>query len=153
MNLFKVALIDEDAKMPERADGDMCFDIFSVEDVLVNTGSVAKIKTGIKIEPPEGFHFSIRPRSGLAAKHGIHILGGQIDSSYRGEIIVLVTKLTYGIEKTKDGYCPTGYKVNKGDKIAQIKFEKDYNLQPMEVKEEELSDSARGSDGFGSTGK
>lgn len=149
MKQFKVALIDKDAKMPVKADGDMCFDVFSVENKEVRFGAPVTVRTGIKIEPPEDFHYSVRPRSGLAVKHGIDVLAGQIDNSYRGELIVVLSKNTNAM------FFPSKevYNIKKGDKIAQIKFEKDYGLEPVEVKEEELSKTVRNDGKFGSTGR
>ena len=99
------------------------------------------IKTGIKVELPSGFEGQIRPRSGLAYKHGITILNspGTIDSDYRGEISVIIINLS-----KKD------YTISPGDRIAQIVISS-YEKVKWELKNE-LSDSKRGNKGFGSTG-
>ena len=99
------------------------------------------IKTGIKVELPSGFEGQIRPRSGLAYKHGITILNspGTIDSDYRGEISVIIINLS-----KKD------YTISHGDRIAQIVISS-YEKVKWELKNE-LSDSKRGNKGFGSTG-
>ena len=99
------------------------------------------ISTGIFIALPEGYEAQIRPRSGLAYKHGITVLNspGTIDADYRGEIKVLLVNLSKEV-----------FTVNPGERIAQMvicKFEK-INWQQVE----ELSDTTRGEGGFGSTG-
>lgn len=141
---MKVYKIREGARLPEKNDEDMCYDLFAVLSVPVEVkwGEIAIINTGIKIDPSP-FHFSIRPRSGLAVKHGIQILAGQIDKSYRGELVVAMTTC-------KKDYV---YVVNSGDKIAQIKLEQDTTVRVEEVYSEyQLSDSFRKAGGFGSTG-
>ncbi|PTQ99470.1 dUTP pyrophosphatase [Mucilaginibacter yixingensis] len=100
------------------------------------------IPTGLHIELPEGFEAQIRPRSGLAFKHGIGIVNspGTIDADYRGEIKVLLINL--GEED---------FEINTGDRIAQMivaKYER-IEWEPAE----ELSDTVRGHGGYGHTGK
>ena len=100
------------------------------------------IPTGLHIELPEGFEAQIRPRSGLACKHGIGIVNspGTIDADYRGEIKVLLINL--GEED---------FEINTGDRIAQMivaKYER-IEWEPAE----ELSDTVRGHGGYGHTGK
>lgn len=140
---IKVLKLNEEAKLPTKADGDMCYDVYTTEDNIVEFGKISIIKTGIKIVPPDGYHYSVRDRSGLAAKHGLHIIAGQIDNSYRGELLICLTKLQIGFD----------YNISKGDKIAQIKFEKDSTFDVVEVKsEEDLGITQRGEKGFGSSG-
>ena len=109
----------------------------------ITLGTLEKtiIKTGIKIELPPGFEGQIRPRSGLAYKHGITVLNspGTIDSDYRGDISVIIINLS-----KKD------YTISPGDRIAQIVISS-YEKVNWELKNE-LSDSSRGDKGFGSTG-
>ena len=109
----------------------------------ITLGTLEKtiIKTGIKIELPPGFEGQIRPRSGLAYKHGITVLNspGTIDSDYRGDISVIIINLS-----KKD------YTISPGDRIAQIVISS-YEKVNWELKNE-LSDSTRGDKGFGSTG-
>lgn len=99
------------------------------------------VPTGIAIELPEGFEAQIRPRSGLALKHGITLLNtpGTIDEDYRGEIKVLLINL--GNED---------FIVKRGDRIAQIVLSKKYRAEIVEV--EEISDTHRNDGGFGHTG-
>ncbi|WP_338794190.1 dUTP diphosphatase [Bernardetia sp. Wsw4-3y2] len=103
------------------------------------------IPTGIFIELPVGFEAQIRPRSGLAFKHGISIVNspGTIDADYRGEIKVLLVNLS----KEK-------FTIQKGERIAQMVVAKHERVNWQEVQTiEELSQTERGSGGYGSTGK
>lgn len=99
------------------------------------------IPTGLKLEIPKGYELQIRPRSGLAAKHGITVLNspGTIDSDYRGEIKVIL------INHSNDVYV-----INNGDRIAQGVFAPIIQAQFNAVNE--LSETERGEGGFGSTG-
>lgn len=150
----------ETAKLPTKADGDMCYDIYANEDAVVEYGKITTIKTGLKIAPPEGYHYSVRDRSGLAAKHGLHVLAGQIDNSYRGELLVCMTKLKLETEfetlldAEDDRECVmVPYNIKAGDKIAQFKLEKDVTVTIVEATSiEELGLTQRGEKGFGSSG-
>ena len=129
-----------DAIIPKHAKyGDAGMDLCSVEDCSLNPLDKVLIKTGLHFEIPENYFGSIRDRSGLAVKYGIHILAGVVDSGYRGEIIVALVNL--GKEK---------YEIKKGDRIAQIIIQPYAHCDVKEV--EELSESERGYGGFGSTG-
>ena len=99
------------------------------------------ISTGLKMEIPLGYEAQIRPRSGLAYKHGISVLNspGTIDSDYRGDIGIILVNLS-----NKD------FTVNNGDRIAQIVIAK--HEFPIFVETKELEISKRGEKGFGSTG-
>jgi len=100
------------------------------------------IPTGLYIELPEGFEAQIRPRSGLAYKHGISIVNapGTIDADYRGEIGVLLVNLSDQI-----------FEINTGDRIAQMVVARHEKIDWQEV--ELLAESSRGAGGFGHTGK
>ena len=100
------------------------------------------IPTGLYIELPVGYEAQIRPRSGLAYKHGISIVNapGTIDADYRGELKVLLVNLS-----------DTDFVVNNGDRIAQMVIAKHETVSWEEV--EELSDTERGAGGYGHTGK
>lgn len=102
----------------------------------------AMVPTGLHIELPAGFEAQIRPRSGLAAKHGISIVNapGTIDADYRGEIKVILVNLSN-----------EPFTVNPGERIAQMVVARHEQVEWEQV--EVLEDSARGSGGFGSTGK
>jgi len=99
------------------------------------------IPTGLFIELPEGYEAQIRPRSGLAFKHGIGIVNspGTIDADYRGEIKVLLINLS-----------AEDFEVNTGDRIAQMVVAKHEQVQWQEV--EELGETTRGAGGYGHTG-
>ena len=100
------------------------------------------VPTGLHIELPIGYEAQIRPRSGLAYKHGISIVNspGTIDADYRGEIKVLLVNLS-----------DTDFVVNNGDRIAQMVIAKHETIGWEEV--DGLSDTARGAGGYGHTGK
>ena len=103
---------------------------------------VGIIPTNISVEIPEGFEIQVRPRSGLAANHGIGILNspGTIDSDYRGEIKIIL------INFSREEYI-----IHPGDRIAQLIVSKVYKARLQETKE--LNHSKRGKGGFGHTGK
>ena len=100
------------------------------------------IGTGLKIALPIGYEAQVRPRSGLAAKHGISVLNspGTIDADYRGEVGVILINLS------NDAFT-----INPGERIAQLILAKHEQIQ-WKI-DENLSSTARGSNGFGSTGK
>lgn len=127
-----------DNKMPEVRDG--VSDNYS-EYFTLNPGARALIPTGMYIELPEGYEAQIRPRSGLAWKYGITVLNtpGTIDADYRGEIGVILIN-----------HSKTPFKINNGDRIAQMIFVK--VEKPEFVHVDELGDTDRGSGGFGHTG-
>lgn len=142
MYSLNIKRLNEDAILPSYAHkGDAGLDIYSVEEYEINPGDRALVKTGIAIELPENTEAQIRPRSGLALKHGITLLNtpGTIDEGYRGEIGVIVINL--GKE---------AFKVTKGMKIAQMVIKPTLTVEVVEIKE--LSDTDRGVGGFGSTG-
>ncbi|TFF38310.1 dUTP diphosphatase [Mucilaginibacter psychrotolerans] len=100
------------------------------------------IPTGLYIELPIGYEAQIRPRSGLAYKHGIGIVNspGTIDADYRGEIKVLLVNLS-----------DTPFEINTGDRIAQMVVARHEQVQWQEVGE--LNETSRGAGGYGHTGK
>lgn len=123
-----------------KTEGAVCCDICSNEEIRLDPGEVTKVKTGLFIEIPSGYRFDIYVRSGLAAK-GIMLANGvgKIDSDYRGEICVLL----YNSSKFS-------YKIEKGDRIAQGEIND--VIQVIWNNVDILSESERGSGGFGSTG-
>ncbi|NNK88360.1 MAG: dUTP diphosphatase [Flavobacteriaceae bacterium] len=112
------------------------------EDILLKPLARALVKTGLFIELPEGYEAQVRPRSGLALKKGITVLNtpGTIDADYRGEIGVILINLS-----------AEDFHVKSGDRIAQLIISQHERAQWDEV--EILSETVRGSGGFGSTGK
>lgn len=99
------------------------------------------VPTGLYIALPEGYEAQVRPRSGLALKHGITVLNspGTIDSDYRGEIGVLLINLS-----------DTPFVINAGERIAQMVVARHEQAELIEV--EELDDTERGAGGYGHTG-
>lgn len=139
---LKIKKTHKDSIIPSYAHkGDAGLDLYSIEEKLIESGSTALIKTGIKIELPEGTEAQIRPRSGLALKNSITVLNspGTIDEGYRGEIGVIL------INHSKESF-----KVEKGMKIAQMVIQNVIKAEVIEV--DELSDTLRAEGGFGSTG-
>ena len=132
-----------DARLPERAtEGSTGLDLFAYieKGARVTLGEKPKlVGTGIAVEVPRGYDVQIRPRSGLSAR-GVVAAFGTVDSDYRGEL--LVTMYTLGQGSTFD--------VRHGDRIAQLVVSKVADLPVEEV--EELSSTARGPQGHGSTG-
>ena len=141
--ILKIKKLNEEAVIPayqsELAAG---FDLHSVEDYVLKTKERKLIKTGLAFEIESGYEVQIRPRSGLAFKHGITVLNspGTIDADYRGEIMVLLINL--GDED---------FEIKKGDRIAQAVIAPVVQATFIEV--DKLSETKRGSGGFGSTGK
>jgi dUTP pyrophosphatase len=141
---LKIEKIHEDANIPKYVhSGDSCFDLESIEDVELSFGEVKLIKTGLRFDIPEGHEVQIRPRSGLAAKHGITVVNtpGTVDSSYLGEIKIILTKLK------NDGEI---FKISKHDRIAQAAL---VPVMQAVISEEKITKHTdRGENGFGSTG-
>jgi dUTP pyrophosphatase len=113
----------------------------AADDVVLAPGARALVPTGFSIELPEGFEAQVRPRSGLALKHGVTVLNapGTIDADYRGEIKVLL--VNHGAEE---------WRVERGARIAQLVIAPVVQAKLALV--ETLSDTDRGAGGFGSTG-
>lgn len=144
-----------DAVLPAyQTDGAAGMDLCAIEDAVIKplwqgfSGNVhhaehTLISTGIALAIPPGYEGQIRPRSGLAAKHGVTVLNspGTIDSDYRGEIKVLLINL--GSEPVT---------IKRGDRIAQLVIAPVARAALVDVGDRELSDTVRGVGGFGSTG-
>ena len=138
--LIKFQKILDEAIIPHYAhQGDAGMDIFSVEETIIKSGERKSVRTGVKMELAEGFVALVWDKSGLALKNGIKTMAGVIDSGYRGEIGVVLANLS-----------GQDYKIEKGQKIAQMLIQKVERMEIEEVKE--LSETKRGADGFGSTG-
>lgn len=163
----KIKRLHPDAVIPQYAhEGDAGFDLVAVEDVIVEPGETAKVPTGIAIELPPGYELQVRPRSGITLRTKLRVQLGTVDSNYRGEIGVIVDNiaedpcgnesqyLTYidGLDYRTDGeaYPNDTYLIRKGDRIAQGVIAPVATAEFIEV--DELSDTTRGEDGFGSTG-
>ncbi|CQR56423.1 dUTP diphosphatase [Paenibacillus riograndensis] len=128
-------------KMSEQASG---YDLYAAvgEAVVLAPGERTLIPTGISLAMPDGLEAQIRPRSGLALKHGITCLNtpGTIDADYRGEIKVLLINL---------GQEP--FAIARNERIAQMVFQAVPSVTMVQV--DELSETERGAGGFGHTGK
>ena len=116
-------------------------DLCAVEDATLEPGVPRLVPTGLTVEIPPGYEAQVRPRSGLALKHAITMPNapGTIDPGYRGELRVILLNL---------GRVP--YIVHAGDRIAQMIVAR---YEAVEWVEGELGDSARGTGGFGSSGR
>lgn len=133
--------INEKALLPKRNNPtDAGIDLYSINSIVIPPLGRSIVQTGIKLEIPEGYYGRIAPRSGLAVKHGIDVLAGVIDSSYRGEVCVVLHNTD-----AYESYC-----VEEAERVAQLIIEKHYNFSFREVKS--LSDTKRSMSGFGSSG-
>ena len=133
---------NDDLPLPAYAtEGAAGMDVVSAEDVDLAPGARHAVATGLAVAIPHGFEIQVRPRSGLALKHGVTVANapGTIDSDYRGELKAILINL--GAEP---------FAIRRGDRIAQLV------LAPVTragwVEASELDDTARGQGGFGSTG-
>lgn len=139
---LKIKKLNQDAIIPNYAHiTDSGMDLYSIEDKIIRPNETALIKTGLKIELPPNTEAQIRPKSGIALKNSVTVLNtpGTIDEGYTGEIQVIL--INHG-ERL--------YKVNKGEKIAQLVVMPVIRVQVEEI--EELQETSRGVGGFGSTG-
>ena len=133
----------KDLPLPSYAStGAAGLDLVAAEDLTLAPGSRHAVATGFAIAIPEGFEVQVRPRSGLALKHGITCLNtpGTIDSDYRGEVKVILANL--GAEP---------FEIVRGERIAQLVPAAVIRAGFMEV--ESLDETSRGGGGFGSTGR
>ncbi|MDD5706834.1 MAG: dUTP diphosphatase [Kiritimatiellae bacterium] len=122
--------------------GDAGMDLQACEQLVLAAGARALVRTGLSVEMPSGLEAQVRPRSGLALKHGVTVLNapGTIDAGYRGEIGVIL--VNHGAEP---------FMIEPGMRIAQIVFAQVAQVEVATA--ETLSGSARGEGGFGSTGR
>ncbi len=111
------------------------------EPFMLKAGKQALLPTGLTTEIPEGYEIQIRPRSGLAAKHGVTVLNtpGTIDADYRGEIKIILINLS-----------ENDFEITRGMRIAQAVLAEVPRMEWVEV--EELGETGRGAGGFGHTG-
>lgn len=138
---IKFNKLHPDAQIPSYAHvGDAGADVYSVAEVTLQPSDRAAIPTGLAVDIPIGYEIQVRPKSGLALKHGITVLNspGTVDAGYRGEIQVIVINLGKEV-----------YTFAKGQKIAQLVLKSVIQAQFIEG---ELGTSDRGDGGFGSTG-
>ena len=125
---------------PQSAGMDICAAV--TEEVLLEKGEIAMLPTGFAMALPAGYEAQIRPRSGLAVKHGIGLINspGTIDADYRGEVMIAVINLG-----------PRPYTFHRGDRVAQMIINRVHQAESLEV--EHLDETRRNTGGFGHTGK
>ena len=145
MNIKRISEKFNDIPLPHYAtEGSSGMDIRAAVDdeIVLEAGKVDMIPTNLIVEIPEGFEIQVRPRSGLAAKHGIGILNspGTIDSDYRGEVKIILFN-----------FSKEDFVIKRSDRIAQLILSKFYRAELNQTKN--LSSSSRGEGGFGHTGK
>lgn len=138
----------KDAKLPvanntDSLTGDSGYDLTAVEDAFIPAGESIVVQVGLTLaDITPGYWLRIEPRSGLGFKHNIQPHLGVIDNGYRGDL---------GVKLYNFSSSGMGYKVTKGDKIAQLVV---YKLHTAECEwSDEVTETARGQDGFGSSGK
>lgn len=148
MHLYSIHICrmpgNDDLPLPKRmSKGASGFDLFAAfkEDVCLNPGARTLVPTGIRIALPDGLEAQVRPRSGLALKYGVTVLNspGTIDADYRGEIGVVM--INFGEEP---------FVITRGQRIAQLVIQQVVNARWCEV--DHLTDTERGSGGYGHTG-
>jgi len=140
----KIRKLHPNAYLPEYAHGpdeDAGMDLRSLEDIVLEPGRPRAVGTGLAIELPAGYEAQLRPRSGMALRHSVTLPNAPatIDPGYRGEIKVILLNLGH-----------QNYEVRRGDRIAQLVVAR---YEQIEWQEAQLNDSARGSGGFGSSGR
>jgi dUTP pyrophosphatase len=125
---------------PDAAGMDICAAV--PQDTVLEAGQIRLLPTGFAMALPPGFEAQVRPRSGLAVKHGIGMINapGTIDSDYRGEVMIALINLG-----------PAAYTIRRGDRIAQMVIQRVHQLR-LEVVEH-LEGTARSTGGFGHTGR
>jgi dUTP pyrophosphatase len=139
-----ITRLDESIPLPTYAKGgDAGADIVSRIDITLKPGERALVPTGISIALPDGYAAFVHPRSGLAIKHGVTMVNapGTVDAAFRGELQCIMIN-----HDPKESVT-----FHRGDRIAQLVFQKVERADFIEVKE--LPGSGRGTGGFGSTGR
>ncbi|AYY25295.1 deoxyuridine 5'-triphosphate nucleotidohydrolase [Bacillus cereus group sp. Bc222] len=148
----------KDVELPKYAKpGDSGFDLVAAEDTIIWPGETKVVPTGLAFEIPPGYELQVRPRSGISRKTFLRVVLGTVDSGFRGEVGVIVSNTSYignhitlGINDDSGIYANVKYEIKKGDRIAQGVIAPVETANFVEV--DELSDSERGNQGFGSTG-
>ena len=143
MTHLRIKRLDDDAILPSYAtEGSAGLDLSSLESVTIDPRRWVRVRTGLSVEIPHGFEGQVRPRSGLAVRHGVTVINapGTIDSDYRGEVQVALVNL---------GREP--FQIEPGDRIAQLIIAPVTRVEVLAASE--LSSTERGGGGFGSTGR
>jgi dUTP pyrophosphatase len=164
--MLKVKLLHPDAKAPtvSYAGSDLGFDLYALEDVVLQPGVISRVRTGIAVEGPAGYGFVLGDRSSMAVK-GVTYLGGRIDAGYRGEILVCLmnvnqTEVSLQVMRNDAGavtdvrlqQSDVSVTVRKGDRIIQMSLFRADTDRTIQVVDE-LSESTRAAKGFGSSGR
>jgi dUTP pyrophosphatase len=164
--MLKVKLLHPDARVPTvaYAGSDIGYDLYSIEDVILEPGKPVKVRTGIAVEGLPGFGFVLGDRSSMASK-GLTYAGGRIDAGYRGEVLVCLVNVnqpdySLRLERDREGRVmeatldrnDVSITIHKGDKIIQMSPFQSLT-QGSVVVVEELSPSERDVKGFGSSGR
>jgi dUTP diphosphatase len=164
--VLRVKLLHPEAKPPTVAHpgSDLGFDLYALEDVVLEPGVVTRARTGIAVEGPEGYGFVLGDRSSMAAR-GITYAGGRIDAGYRGEILVCLVNVNQPVYTLVEDRDASGalravalsksdvtVRLHKGDKIVQMTPLRASTQWPVHVVES-LAESGRGERGFGSSGR
>jgi dUTP pyrophosphatase len=141
--IVKIVNNSDNALPQYETGGSAGLDVRSAENELLKPGEFKLITTGLRVEIPYGYEIQVRPRSGLALKHGITVLNspGTIDADYRGKIGVIL--INHG---------QSDFEIKAGDRIAQLVVAPVERIQWQETGELNSS-TKRGENGFGSTGK
>lgn len=155
MNKLQIFKLNEKAVIPTRSNKtDAGLDLYALEDVFIQIGQTAKVKTGIALNVPVGYVGKIEDRSGMASK-GLRTGGGVIDANFSGDVTIVIHNISHNmfVKETENLYFDRmefGYKIKAGDKIAQVLL---YQVATPEVEVvEELWNSERGNKGFASSG-
>ena len=139
IDVLRFKQLDEKAMLPQRGSALAAgLDVCSIEDIELQPKQRAVVRTGLAVAIPPGFYGRVAPRSGLAAKNGLDVLAGVIDSDYRGEISCV-------LYNTSDDLI----ELPAGTKICQLIIEKIITPEASWVND--LNETARGAGGFGST--
>lgn len=149
---IKIKKLNDNATIPTRSHStDAGLDLYASRDVIVTTGTL--VPTDIAVDIPPGYEGQIRPRSGKTSNTKLRVQIGTVDSGYTGELKV-ITDVTDSIELDEGSGAITkiALRVQKGEKIAQLVISP-IETPLVEVVDEFESESERGENGFGSTGK
>jgi dUTP pyrophosphatase len=164
--VLQVKLLEQGAKAPTvtHPGSDLGFDLYALEDVVLEPGVMMRVRTGIAVDGPEGYGFVLGDRSSMAAR-GVTYAGGRIDAGYRGEILVCLVNVNqpeYRLVEDRDTAgvlqgvklqkSDVAVRLRKGDKIVQMTPLRASTQWPVTVVEE-LAESRRGERGFGSSGR
>jgi dUTP pyrophosphatase len=164
--VLRVKLLEPEAKAPTVAHpgSDLGFDLYALENVVLEPGVMTRVRTGIAVEGPEGYGFVLGDRSSMAAR-GVTYAGGRIDAGYRGEILVCLVNVNQPVYTVAEDRDASGalrgvtlvksdvtVHLHKGDKIVQMTPLRASTQWPVAVVES-LAETRRGERGFGSSGR